>query len=142
MFVETLEAVSTGISAIELSEKLFPTLKRIFNVLKNGELKIAIFGAGGTGKTTLGKLLSGEFESSGLFQPYQESITTEQYRLDSNVVGSVIVAPGQKRREDTWDDLLRSVSTGKIKLIIHMFPGVIIPLASLAILNMAFTKRA
>nr|WP_290224132.1 hypothetical protein [Trichocoleus desertorum] len=120
MFVETIGAVSTGVSTIEIAQKAFPTFKRIFNLLKDGELKIAIFGAGGTGKTTLGRLLSGEFELSGLLQTYQESISTEQYRLDGNTVGSVIVAPGQERRQDTWDDLLRSIAGGKIKLIIHI----------------------
>jgi hypothetical protein len=120
MFVETIEAIGTGVGVIEISEKLFPTFKRIFNLLKNGELKIAIFGAGGTGKSTLGKLLSGEFELSGLLQTYQESISIEQYKLESNNIGSVIVAPGQKRREDTWDDLLRTLVGGKIKLIIHV----------------------
>jgi len=119
-FVETIEAIGTGVGVIEISEKLFPTFKRIFNLLKNGELKIAIFGAGGTGKSTLGKLLSGEFELSGLLQTYQESISIEQYKLESNKIGSVIVAPGQKRREDTWDDLLRTLVGGKIKLIIHV----------------------
>jgi hypothetical protein len=120
MFVETIGAIGTGVGVIEISEKLFPTFKRIFNLLKNGELKIAIFGAGGTGKSTLGKLLSGEFELSGLLQTYQESISIEQYKLESNKIGSVIVAPGQKRREDTWDDLLRTLVGGKIKLIIHV----------------------
>lgn len=120
MFVETIEAIGTGVGVIEISEKLFPTFKRIFNLLKNGELKIAIFGAGGMGKSTLGKLLSGEFELSGLLQTYQESISIEQYKLESNKIGSVIVAPGQKRREDTWDDLLRTLVGGKIKLIIHV----------------------
>lgn len=120
MFVETIEAIGTGVGVIEISEKLFPTFKRIFNLLKNGELKIAIFGAGGTGKSTLGKLLSGEFELSGLLQTYQESISIEQYKLESNKIGSVRVAPGQKRREDTWDDLLRTLVGGKIKLIIHV----------------------
>jgi type IV secretory pathway VirB4 component len=120
MFVESIEAIGTGIGVIEISEKLFPTFKRIFNLLKNGDLKIAIFGAGGTGKTTLAKLLSGEFELSGLLQTYQESISIEQYKLESNIIGSVIVAPGQQRREDTWDDLLRTLAGGKIKLIIHV----------------------
>lgn len=120
MFVETIGAVSTGVSAIELSQKMFPTFKKVFKLLKDGDLKIAIFGAGGTGKTTLGKVLSGEFELSSLFQPYQESISTERYKLDGNVVGSVIVAPGQIRREDTWDDLFRTMSGGKFKLIIHV----------------------
>jgi GTPase SAR1 family protein len=120
MFVETIEAISTGVSVFEISEKLFPVAKKVFNLLKNGELKIAIFGAGGTGKTTLGKMLSGEFELSNLFAPYQESYKTENYKLDGDVIGSVIVAAGQARREQTWDDFLRSLVGGKIKLIIHV----------------------
>ncbi|MEM8638200.1 MAG: hypothetical protein AAGG51_05165 [Cyanobacteria bacterium P01_G01_bin.54] len=120
MFVETIEAVGTAVGVIEISKGVFPTFRKIFNRLKNGELTIAIFGAGGTGKTTLGKLLSGEFELGGLFQSYQESISIEQYKLDSDAIGSVIVAPGQSRREDTWDDLLRSLANGKIKLVIHV----------------------
>jgi GTPase SAR1 family protein len=120
MFVETLEVLSTATSTIELSEKLIPTFKKIFSLIKNGELRIAIFGAGGTGKTTLGKLLSGKFELSSFLPTYQESITIEQYKLDSNVVGSVIIVPGQERRQDSWDDLLRAISGGKIKLIIHV----------------------
>jgi NADPH:quinone reductase-like Zn-dependent oxidoreductase len=120
MFVETIEAISTGVSVFEISEKLSPTVRRVFNLLKNGKLKIAIFGAGGTGKTTLGKILSGEFTLSDLFQGYQESIATEQYKLDGDVFGSVIVAAGQARREDTWDNLLRILVDGEIKLIIHV----------------------
>jgi hypothetical protein len=119
MFVETVSALSTGISVIDVSKKLFPTFERVFKRLKNGELKIAIFGAGGTGKTTLGQLLAGSYELSDL-PTYRESIRMEQYKLDSNTVGSIVVAPGQERREDTWDDLLRSLASGKVKLIIHV----------------------
>jgi hypothetical protein len=119
MFVDPIGTVSTGVSAIELSQKMFPTVKKIFKLLKDGELKIAIFGAGGTGKSTLGKVLSGEFDLNSLLQPYQESISTEQYKLDSNVVGTVIVAPGQIRREYTWEDLFRTMAGGKFNLIIH-----------------------
>ena len=119
MFTDPIGTVSTGVSAIELSQKIFPSVKKIFQLLKDGELKIAIFGAGGTGKSTLGKVLSGKLDLNSLLQPYQESISIEQYKLDSNVVGSVIVAPGQIRREDTWDDLFRTMAGGKFKLIIH-----------------------
>jgi hypothetical protein len=119
MFVEAVGALSTGVSTIELSKKLFPTFDRVFKRLKNGDLKIAIFGAGGTGKTTLGRILAGEYELSE-FPSYRESIRMENYKLDSSVGGSIVVAPGQERREDTWDDLLRSLMAGKVKLIIHV----------------------
>ncbi len=120
MFVETIEAVSTSLGVIDISEKVFPTFKRIFKLIKNGELRIAIVGAGGTGKSTLGKLLSNEFEFTNLLHPYQESMIVESYKLDSNVVGSIIVAPGQERRHDKWDDLMRDLSGGKYSLIIHV----------------------
>jgi hypothetical protein len=93
----------------------------LFKRIKDGELAIAIFGAGGTGKSTLGKYLSGTLENSQLSSGYQESISIEKYTLDSNVIGSVIVVPGQeRRRENSWDDLLRTISQGKISLIINV----------------------
>jgi ABC-type transport system involved in cytochrome bd biosynthesis fused ATPase/permease subunit len=95
MFVEAVGALSTGVSTIELSEKLFPTFDRVFKRLKNGDLKIAIFGAGGTGKTILGRILAGEYELSE-FPAYRESIRMENYKLDSSVGGSSVVAPGQE----------------------------------------------
>ena len=120
MFIETLEAISTAVSVAELSDKTFPTFKRLFKRIKDGELAIAIFGAGGTGKSTLGKYLSGTLENNQLSSGYQESISIEKYNLESNVIGSVIVVPGQERRQDSWDDLLRTISQGKISLIINV----------------------
>jgi GTPase SAR1 family protein len=119
MFVETVNVLSTGVGVIEVSKKVFPTFERVFKRLKNGDLKIAIFGAGGTGKTTLGKVLAGSYKSLDL-PTYKVSLQIEQYRLDSNTLGSIVVAPGQVRREDTWDDLLLSLASGKVKLIIHV----------------------
>ncbi|MEB3121420.1 MAG: hypothetical protein VKL41_09385 [Snowella sp.] len=121
MFVETLEAISTAVSVAELSDKTFPTFKRLFKRITDGELAIAIFGAGGTGKSTLGKYLSGTLENNQLSSGYQESISIEKYTLESSVIGSVIVVPGQeRRRENSWDDLLRTISQGKISLIINV----------------------
>jgi ATPase subunit of ABC transporter with duplicated ATPase domains len=82
MFVETVNVLSTGVGVIEVSKKLFPTFERVFKRLKNGDLKIAIFGAGGTGKTTLGNILAGSYELSEL-PSYRESLRIEQYQLDS-----------------------------------------------------------
>jgi len=120
MFVETVTTLSTGVSVIELGQRAFPTFKKILTRLKRGDLKIAIFGAGGIGKTTLGKLLSKDFQLESLFSPYQGSVTIEEYQLDSNVFGSVVVVPGQERRQNNWHDILRMIAVGRIQLIIHV----------------------
>ena len=120
MFVETIETVGTVVSVAELFDKSIPTFKRLFKRIKDGKLAIAIFGAGGTGKSTLGKYLSGTLENNQLSSGYQESISIEKYNLESNVVGSVIVVPGQDGRQGSWDDLLRTISQGKISLIINV----------------------
>ena len=121
MFVETLEAIGTAVTVAELSDKYLPTFTRLVKRIKDEELAIAIFGAGGTGKSTLGKYLSGKLENNQLSSGYQESISIEKYTLESNVIGSVIVVPGQeRRRENSWDALLRTISQGKVSLIINV----------------------
>ncbi|MFM8295454.1 MAG: ATP-binding cassette domain-containing protein [Microcystaceae cyanobacterium] len=118
MFVESLNAVSTGITALDLADKTLPTFTRLFKRIKDGEIKIAILGASGTGKSTLGKLLSGQ-SSRELLKPYEESIGVEDNPLDSKNVGKVIIVPGQERLHETWDDLLREMIQGKIQLMIN-----------------------
>ncbi|AFY69592.1 hypothetical protein Pse7367_1298 [Thalassoporum mexicanum PCC 7367] len=118
MFVETVNAVSTGLGLVQISRETFPTFKRIYNRLTNGNLRIAVFGASGTGKTTLGKILTGDLDN--LSQPYQESIRIEEYKLSNNLAGKVIIAPGQERRENSWNDLFRLISGGQIRLIINV----------------------
>ncbi|MBP0019109.1 MAG: hypothetical protein J7647_16355 [Cyanobacteria bacterium SBLK] len=116
MFIETVEALSTGVSLLEISRGLFPTVKRFAKRLKEGKTAIAIVGAGGTGKTTLGKVFSG----IELSPSYQESLDIEEYKIDSDFNASLIVVPGQKPREDRWDEVLQTLVNGKIKLVIHV----------------------
>ena len=119
MFIETVEAISTGVSLVELSQGLFPTVKKFVKRLRQGESRIAIVGAGGTGKTTLGKLLSGKALIE-LLQPYQESLKVEKYKMDSELDASLIVVPGQERQDYQWNEVLQTLVGGKIQLIIHV----------------------
>ncbi|MGK7932538.1 MAG: hypothetical protein AB4041_14045 [Microcystaceae cyanobacterium] len=120
MFVETIETLSTGVGVVDISKSAFPTFKKLFKRIKEGKINIVIFGAGGCGKSTLGRLLSGQQDQMSLLSTYQESITTETYELETNTMGAIIVAAGQERRQDNWGELLQAVSDGKFKLIVHV----------------------
>lgn len=81
---------------------------------------ILILGPGGSGKTTLGKLLSGGYDL--LFDapaPYAESIGIERYSLKDAPGVEVVVPPGQQhRRGATWSELHAQIATGKYRGII------------------------
>jgi hypothetical protein len=131
MFVDPINTASTIVSSYELSKKAIPLFGSIVRRIRNGKLNIAIFGAGGTGKSTLGKVLAGEFGLDNVLQSYQLSVRAEELTLDANISGSILVAPGQPGFLNEWDELLRRIANSQIDLIInvvaygyHSFAGV------------------
>jgi hypothetical protein len=117
MFVEAINTASTVVSSYELSKKALPLFGSIVRRIKNGKLNIVICGAGGTGKSTLGKILAGDFGLDNILQPYQMSVRTEELKLDSKIPSSILVLPGQSQ---FWNDSLRKISNGEIDLIINV----------------------
>src|SRR4051812_14458132 len=81
---------------------------------------ILILGSGGVGKTTLGKLLSGDYDL--LFDlpgNYEESLNIERYSLKDPPEVEIVVPPGQQhRREATWSELQADIGAGKFRGII------------------------
>jgi energy-coupling factor transporter ATP-binding protein EcfA2 len=120
MFVDPINTASTIVSSYELSKKAIPLFGSIVRRIRNGKLNIVIFGAGGTGKSTLGKVLAGEFGIENVLQPYQMSVRTEQLQLDSKVPSSIVVVPGQPGYVSEWNEPLRQIANSQIDLIINV----------------------
>ena len=82
---------------------------------------IAVFGPGGVGKTTLGTMLSADFDPQAKPETYKESLEPENYWLKSNPARSVLVAPGQERRiGQCWPAIYTQLSRAKTAVVVHV----------------------
>lgn len=83
---------------------------------------ILILGPGGTGKTTLARLLSGQLDwLDDIPGRYRESVDLECFALSDDPDVEVVVAPGQMyRRASTWPELLTQVASGVFRGVILM----------------------
>ncbi|MFM9960885.1 MAG: hypothetical protein ACKV2Q_06635 [Planctomycetaceae bacterium] len=118
MFVESLKA---GLILFEKRETIATAAKRLWRHIRKGDVRIAVFGPGGVGKSTLGEILSGSLDPSTTPRQYRESIWTEEFRLPGDVPATLLVAPGQeRRRKTTWSDLFRQLSKGKSIGVINL----------------------
>jgi hypothetical protein len=81
---------------------------------------ILILGPGGAGKSTLARLLAGEYDYlRDLPGEYEESVGIEVYALKDSPGVEVVVPPGQRqRREATWADLHTDLAAGKFRGVI------------------------
>ena len=77
--------------------------------------RILIIGPGGTGKTTLSHILSGDFDwLADTPWKYEEGYTVDRVRIPK-----AIIAPGQKlRRKPTWAALKSDLAAGKFRGVI------------------------
>ena len=94
MFVEAINTASTVVSSYELSKKAVPLFSSIVRRIKNGKLNIVIAGAGGTGKSTLGKILAGDFGLENIQQDLwwaNRSRVQDYYQTSFYVIFSLLV---------------------------------------------------
>ena len=92
----------------------------LFRAIRSGRLRVLVFGAGGVGKSTVGKLLAKKLTDEELLRGYVESFAVERFGIGGTVTGRVLVAPGQRRREHAWDELLSMIAAGKVHGIINV----------------------
>ncbi len=98
-------------------------VSQIFAWFKSGggenQPGILIIGPGGTGKTTLAKLLAGENPMIDSLGKYEESLNVEEYNLEDDTKVGIVVPPGQKhRRSESWPEVCSDVAAGKYRGII------------------------
>ncbi len=82
---------------------------------------ILIIGPGGVGKTTIARILSGDFDRvlTDASRDYQESLNVEEFSLKDDPKIGIVVPPGQEhRRPSTWKELLSEIASGKYRGII------------------------
>lgn len=113
------ESITIAAAAITHRRALGDIVVRIWKRATKGHVQIVTFGAGGAGKSSLGKFLSGSNVADD--PQYRESTKVETYRLDSDTTCSVLVPPGQPSlRAPTWSDLARAVGSGRSSVVIHV----------------------
>ncbi|NJK33018.1 MAG: hypothetical protein HC927_11735 [Deltaproteobacteria bacterium] len=90
---------------------------RLWKRISKGHVRVVVFGAGGSGKSTLGKFLAGD----DLDTDYRESHHLESYKLDSTTPCTILVPPGQEGlRPKTWSDLQRHIASGRSTTALHV----------------------
>ena len=113
--------VGIGLSLYANRKEIMQTLKRFRRSIQGGTWRVPVFGAGGTGKSTLAKFLTGESDTDVAISQFRESIDSEEYTLPGPVPVVLIVTPGQKRRRATnWPEMYRLLSAGKARAAINV----------------------
>lgn len=134
-FYTTVGLASSAVTLADKSRDIKDSLDKIYRLLTQGKRRIAVFGAGGTGKTTLAYKLTGKAINSFT---YHESPNIEKVSMKGKIIGEYSVAPGQEKRADRyWPELYQEITKGKVNGIINVVAG---GFHSVGIDNMSYTQ--
>jgi hypothetical protein len=121
MFIEALETGSVTLALLENRKSILEMLTRFRRRILHGTWRVPVFGAGGTGKTTMGTFLAGEFSTDVCLSGYRESIASSNLSLPGNIPCKILVPPGQERRRDySWPELYRLLASGKASGVLNV----------------------
>lgn len=111
---QLISGAKTGVDIWKNRNAILQSARRIYSRLRHGKISIAVFGPGGTGKTTLSKLLTEDFRWQARSTAYKESVDVERVALPGNFACDLLIAPGQERRRPTtWSALYRELGRSK-----------------------------
>lgn len=111
------EAISIAAIALQHHKDLGELVLRLWDRLTRGHKRIIVIGAAGAGKSSLGRLLSGEGLGDGA---YRESTEVENYAFGGATSCTVLVPPGQERlRDATWSGLEGFIRSGS-NVVVHV----------------------
>jgi hypothetical protein len=95
--------------------------KDLFDAANKGKFKLFVFGEGGVGKTTLGRLLSGKYSLETVPPEYDLSLEKESETVEGRFFVACHVPPGQKdKRGYTWDDLFTEINSAERYAVINV----------------------
>lgn len=113
--------IPAGAAAIEHRKAILKLLRNLKSFLKHGRLRVPVFGAGGSGKSTFGRLISNDPGTLLAPDTYKESLEFEHYDLPGEFWGAIIVPPGQERRAEVyWPILYNLLAKGKATGVVNV----------------------
>jgi|GEM_PF-694971 hypothetical protein len=121
-------AIGLTRATIERNEQIRRVILRVYNRVRLGKICVPTFGAGGTGKSTLGTLFAARFLPDWTADALPRSIELEHYEFSGNLEATLIAAPGQTRylgkesvsESARWDTLYQLMAQGKSPLVINV----------------------
>ena len=101
------------------------TAKRIVLFMKQGKLRVVVFGpGGGVGKTTLGNFLAADEPNALRPLNYEPSLRIEERPLHGGPFGGLVIAPGQADlKPEDWEKLFHYLRDGKARVVINVVAG-------------------
>jgi hypothetical protein len=121
VFVEAIEGLSAATTIYDQRKTIAAALRRFATLALKGSVRVAVFGEGGSGKSTLGSFVTGELDTDVGAKTYNETLAVENFGLAGSIPGKLIVPPGQSdRRPGNWDSLYALLSSGKASRVINI----------------------
>ncbi|WP_419815264.1 hypothetical protein [Glacieibacterium sp.] len=121
MFVEAIKGAATATEIYKQRKSIAVSISKLIQWIRRKNVILAVFGAGGCGKSTLGLLMRGDLKPDTGAGGYEETTGVEKFSLSGNTLGYLIIPPGQSHRiPQTWPELFRLISAGKSNRIINV----------------------